>query len=106
MRKSPDKCIHIIDEMNRRGIDTHLKWLGRGRYMERMRALTRKLAIEDKVQFLGSVQRDVVDKHLDSSDVFLLLSHSEGLPRAMVEAMSSRITMYRNKYWWDFRIVR
>ena len=88
LRKSPDKCIHIIDEMNRRGIDTHLKWLGRGRYMERMRALTRKLAIEDKVQFLGSVQRDAVDKHLDSSDVFLLLSHSEGLPRAMVEAMS------------------
>lgn len=86
--KAPNICIRVIAEMKKRGINLKLKWLGVGKYMEEMKSLSKKLGVDSQVDFVGSVSRKEVDEHLDKSDIFLLLSRTEGLPRAMIEAMA------------------
>ncbi|TDE29158.1 glycosyltransferase [Flavobacterium ranwuense] len=88
MYKSPDILIKAIKMLVSKGIDVKLTWLGKGKYQQDMERLVQILEIEDKVKFAGSVSSTEVTKYLDNSDVFLLVSRTEGLPRAMVEAMS------------------
>lgn len=86
--KSPDVAIRCVEKLNKKGINVELTWLGKGIYMEEMIQLAKSLNIEDKVHFAGSVSSKQVREYLKKSDIFLLLSKTEGLPRAMVEAMS------------------
>ena len=88
MYKSPDILIKALRILISKGIDANLTWLGKGKYQQEMEDLTRNLEIEDRVKFTGSVSSSEVTKYLDDSDIFLLVSRTEGLPRAMVEAMS------------------
>ena len=88
MYKSPDILIKALRILISKGIDANLTWLGKGKYQQEMEDLTRNLEIEDRVKFTGSVSSSEVTKCLDDSDIFLLVSRTEGLPRAMVEAMS------------------
>ena len=88
MYKSPDILIKSIKILVSKGINVKLTWLGKGKYQKDMEDLTRNLEIEDRVKFTGSVSSSEVTKCLDDSDIFLLVSRTEGLPRAMVEAMS------------------
>jgi glycosyltransferase involved in cell wall biosynthesis len=44
---------------------------------------------DDEVEFLGALPAgDAVRKRLDASDLFVLASRQEGLPRSMIEAMA------------------
>lgn len=86
--KAPDICIKVIAEMKKQGFTLNLKWLGVGKHMNDMKKLSEELGVTSQVDFVGSVNRKEVDEYLDKSDIFLLLSRTEGLPRAMVEAMA------------------
>jgi glycosyltransferase involved in cell wall biosynthesis len=61
---------------------------GRG-YEEAMRALAIDLGIADRVVFAGKVPAERVSYYLSLTDVFALLSSYEGMPVAMLEAMSA-----------------
>jgi glycosyltransferase involved in cell wall biosynthesis len=63
--------------------------VGAGRYLPEMKTLAGKLGIADRVEFRGELPsgRPVFD-FLDSIDLFVMPSRAEGLPRALVEAMS------------------
>jgi glycosyltransferase involved in cell wall biosynthesis len=56
-------------------------------HMAELTALIATLGIEDRVIFLG--KRDDVRSILNTSDIFCLLSRSEGLSNALLEAMSA-----------------
>jgi glycosyltransferase involved in cell wall biosynthesis len=56
--------------------------------MPDLRARARSLGIESTVEFLGQVDRDGVRRALDAADLFVLPSLTEGLPRALLEAMA------------------
>lgn len=88
MYKSPDDAIRLIKLLRDNGFDVELYWLGHGIFLEKMIQLAESLDIKPYVNFVGSVSNQEVIKHLDSSDIFILLSKTEGLPRAMIEAMS------------------
>jgi glycosyltransferase involved in cell wall biosynthesis len=51
-------------------------------------ALIEQLAMEHCVKLLGWIDGDMRDRLLSEADVFLLPSHNEGLPVAMLEAMA------------------
>ena len=54
-----------------------------------MKALALKLNIADRVEFLGEISSGrSIFEFLDSIDLFVMPSRAEGLPRALVEAMS------------------
>jgi len=60
-------------------------FVGDGPLMERYRQLSRRLQLEDLVQFWGSCSD--VGAILSSGHIFLLASRWEGLPRSVLEAM-------------------
>lgn len=55
-------------------------------YLEKARDLSRRLGVEGRVWFLG--RRSDVDRILAISDIFVLASHREGVPRSVIEAQA------------------
>jgi glycosyltransferase involved in cell wall biosynthesis len=56
--------------------------------VEQAEAMAASLGISDRVRFLGWINPDQRNQLLAESDVFFLPSYNEGLPVAMLEAMS------------------
>ena len=89
MYKSPDILIKLIKKLNDNGIDAKLKWLGKGKHLEEMVQLSKESKIAEKVNFLGQISdKNSINEHLDHSDVFVLASKTEGLPRVIIEAFA------------------
>ena len=88
MYKSPDILIDAVKILNDKGWDCILTWLGDGMYLEPMIRYAKSKGIHEKIFFLGSVNPEIVRQKLKSSDLFILASRTEGLPRAMIEAMA------------------
>lgn len=55
---------------------------------EYLKKIIKKMGIEDNIIFLGSLKHEEVFNILDSVDIYIQPSLQEGLPRALVEAMS------------------
>ena len=59
--------------------------------VEESRALARSLGILERVEIPGWVDADTVARALACADVFVLPSHNEGLPVAILEAMAAEL---------------
>lgn len=67
----------------------HLELVGGGRYQRQLQELAVARGIGDRVRFAGHVgRRDELFRLLDTADVFVMPSLTEGLPRALVEALA------------------
>lgn len=88
MYKAPDVVLQALAVLKDHGIECRLTWLGEGKYKEQMLRLAEELHIDREVSFMGNVSRNEVDKALLETDIFLLVSRTEGLPRALIEAMA------------------
>lgn len=88
MYKAPDIVLCAIKKLKDRGVGCYLTWLGDGAYKAPMAELADSLGIKGQVCFRGNVPPDEVIKQLSQSDIFLLVSRTEGLPRALIEAMA------------------
>jgi phosphatidyl-myo-inositol dimannoside synthase len=66
-----------------------LSIVGGGHYLPEMQVFAAKLNLADRVEFLGEISSGrSIFEFLDSIDLFVMPSRAEGLPRALVEAMS------------------
>jgi glycosyltransferase involved in cell wall biosynthesis len=63
--------------------------VGTGPEEEKLRRLTERLKIENKVIFIGKVPNQKVHQYLALADIFVLPSLSEGFPIVIIEAMSA-----------------
>jgi glycosyltransferase involved in cell wall biosynthesis len=89
MYKAPDIVLNAVYFLKQQGISVNLTWLGDGKFRPKMEQLARKLGIVNQVFFAGNIcDRKKVFEYLNNSDLFVLVSLSEGLPRAMIEAMA------------------
>jgi glycosyltransferase involved in cell wall biosynthesis len=71
------------------GRDVRLTIVGEGRYRTSLEQLAKQLGIGDSVRLTGQLtSAHDVRGVLDDSDLFVLASRTEGLPRAMIEAMA------------------
>ncbi len=90
MVKGTDVLIKSIHYLKKNDPDKKytLNILGEGRCRPELEELVKNLGIEDNVNFIGSLPSGKpVQDFIDSGDLFILPSRSEGLPRAMIEAM-------------------
>ncbi|HWZ25729.1 MAG TPA: glycosyltransferase [Verrucomicrobiae bacterium] len=88
MYKGPDTLIHAA-ALCHGHLNFELAMVGAGRCLPEMKALALKLNIADRVEFLGEISSGrSIFEFLDSIDLFVMPSRAEGLPRALVEAMS------------------
>lgn len=88
MYKSPDIVLKALAKVLNNGVAAHLYWLGDGKFKNPMMALASSLRISDSVSFVGNVSKDQVNEYLRDSDIYIQASRTEGLPRALVEAMA------------------
>lgn len=87
--KAQDIIIKSIALIKSQGLNVRLKMIGDGRHRQELEQLASDLGVRQSIDFLGQLTSgDAVFKELDSADLFLLPSRQEGLPRALVEAMS------------------
>ena len=89
MYKAPDVVIDAVGRCVESGLDTRLTILGDGRHRTELEARRDALGLRDRVMFAGHLPSGAaVREQLDRADLFVLPSRTEGLPRAIIEAMA------------------
>lgn len=87
--KAPHILIDATAACVAEGLDLQLVIVGDGKLRGELEARARNCGMGDKVKFLGQVPAGApVREQLDDSDLFVLPSYTEGMPRAMLEAMA------------------
>jgi glycosyltransferase involved in cell wall biosynthesis len=89
MYKAPDILIRAVGACVTAGLDLSLTIVGDGQHRPELERLAFSLGLRERIRFLGQLPAGVaVRAQLDAADLFVLPSRSEGLPRAMIEAMA------------------
>jgi glycosyltransferase involved in cell wall biosynthesis len=87
--KAPDILIDAVGMCVRGGMDIRLVIAGDGQYRSMLERQAQRLGLAKRVIFRGHLaSRAAIRAALDESDLFVLPSYQEGLPRAAVEAMA------------------
>ena len=87
--KAADVLIDAVAQAVGQGTDLQLSIAGDGKFRPDLERQAASLGLADRVRFLGYLSGPhAVRAALDAADVFLLPSRTEGLPRAMIEAMA------------------
>ncbi len=88
MYKAQDTLIEAMALCRNKGLPIQLTLAGDGRYRGVFERKAVELGIADHVHFVGNLPAEEVRTLLDSSDLFVLPSLTEGLPRVLIEAMA------------------
>jgi glycosyltransferase involved in cell wall biosynthesis len=86
--KGVDVALQALSQMLARSIPVHLVVVGDGQLRKNLEAQAQALGVAHAVTFRGSLPREEVLNELRRSDLFLIPSRTEGLPRALIEAMA------------------
>lgn len=88
-QKHPEAIVDVASRVVAKHSNARFVIVGDGPLSDYMHTYVAELSLQDNFLFLGS-RKDVADI-LPAFDVFLLTSRSEGLPRAMLEALAVKI---------------
>jgi glycosyltransferase involved in cell wall biosynthesis len=87
--KGPAVLIEAIRICKERGYRVESRWIGDGQHLAAMERLALEKGVDDVVEFVGRVSPgQPIHDQFDTADIFVLPSLTEGLPRAMIEAMA------------------
>lgn len=86
--KGQDTVIKALAELKKNGINKYrYELVGTGN-PQRLQKLARDLGVEEFVFFKGAYSHEDVLKWFENIDIYIHPSHSEGLPRTILEAMT------------------
>lgn len=87
--KGIDTLVDALARLVADGTPVRLVHVGDGRCRSQVAGLAHRLGVADRVHFTGVLPAgDAVRRQLDAADLFVMPSRTEGLPRALVEAMA------------------
>jgi len=89
--KGTSVLLRAVREARKNGAAVNLRIVGSGRLMRQYQQECETLGLSADVEFLGQQDRAGVRDALDSAHLFVLPSLTEGLPRALLEAMARRL---------------
>ena len=89
--KGTDVLIGAVARVVRDGHDIELVVVGDGACREALERQAAAQGIAERIAFTGLLREEGLRRRLDESDLFVLPSRAEGLPRAMIEAMARGI---------------
>ena len=99
-RKGQDYVIKALSKIS----NTNIKYIcvGEGRFLNDYKKLATSLKIEDRVIFIGGINRDIIHKYYDCADIFILCNRKwdskiEGLPNVVIESMARSIPVIGSK---------
>ncbi|MBO4339099.1 MAG: glycosyltransferase family 4 protein [Clostridia bacterium] len=85
--KGHEYVFRAMKELEKEGINTEYYLAGSGS-PEMLTNLAKNIGVLDRIHFLGQVKHESVISLLDQTDIYIQPSLAEGLPRALIEAMS------------------
>lgn len=88
------EAMSIINHVDDR---VRLLLVGGGEERGNLEILAKRLAVADKVNFMGKVPHQKVPEFMSASDVFVLPSLSEGFPLTILEAMASGLPVVASR---------
>jgi phosphatidyl-myo-inositol dimannoside synthase len=89
MYKGHDVLLKAVANAVAEGADLTVTLVGDGHYLPEMRSLAERLGLGGRACFPGHLSpRAAVQRELDKAQLFVLASRTEGLPRALIEAMA------------------
>ncbi len=86
--KGYDVLLKAVQRLHRRGLPVALALIGAGSQEEALRQQSIDLGLAEAVEFTGALPPEGILEHLRRSDIYVLSSHSEGMPLALMEAMA------------------
>jgi len=88
-RKGQDLLIKAIANLKNENINYKVFMIGDGDEKQNYLDLTKKLLVNQNIEFLEYIARDEMQKYYQNSDLFVLPSYNEGMSNSMLEAMAS-----------------
>ena len=86
--KGTSILLNALRELRQHSAPVRLRIVGAGTLLPELQRQARDLGVLADVEFLGQLDREGVRNALDSADLFVHPSLTEGLPRALLEAMA------------------
>lgn len=86
--KGQQYVIEALGKLKKEGITNFEYHLVGGGEQKYLRAVAEKFKVTEQVKFLGALPHNEVFKWLETIDIYTQPSRQEGLPRALIEAMS------------------
>ncbi len=90
-RKRIDIVIKAVRILTEWGFNVSLDIAGDGVEAENLKSLAKDCEIEDKINFLGIVERSKIGEVYAKADIFVMCSEHEGMSNALLEAMASAL---------------
>lgn len=89
-RKGCNEVIKALSILKGRGIRAHVNFIGKDYHngTHLLSGLAESLGVRDMLTFAGYASREQLSEYLNSSDLFVMPTRAEGLPRVIIEAMS------------------
>lgn len=89
-RKGFNEIIEAISLLKKKGIIVNAKFVGQDYHngIARFKDFSRRLNVEDQIEYMGYLTRSELDAFLSSVDMFVMPTRAEGLPRVIIEAMA------------------
>ncbi len=89
MYKAPDVQIDAVARLVKEGLDLRLVLVGDGKHRPELEVRAVALGMAERVLFRGQLTAGAaVRAELDAADIFCMPSRTEGMPRALIEAMA------------------
>ncbi|MFX0092205.1 MAG: glycosyltransferase family 4 protein [Candidatus Hodarchaeota archaeon] len=89
--KAPDILIRGFREATLEYPDLKLIMIGNGSEKKKIEELINSLSLESKVEILEFVPVPEMHKYYQKADIFVLSSYKEGMPRSLMEAITSGV---------------
>ncbi len=90
--EQPYKGLHVLLEALV-GLSSEIEWrldvVGEGRQRTELMEMAERLSLSTHIHWHGSIPHDAVRQVVQQAELFVLPSLTEGLPRALVEAMAA-----------------
>nr|MDD6336349.1 glycosyltransferase family 4 protein [bacterium] len=89
MVKGQDVLIRALGRIVKAGWDVRVRFIGDSEIKEKYYAIAKECGVEDRIAFTGMLAgANQIREELISSDLFVLPTKAEGLPRSIIEAMA------------------
>lgn len=95
LNKNQTLLLDVIDELKEECPNLRLILVGDGNQHKNLIEKAQKLELEKLVEFTGDVNNP--EKYLAKSDIYVSVSHREGLPLSVIEAMASKLPIISSK---------
>lgn len=105
-QKAPERLIEVFKKFQTTGLDSQLILIGEGNLKSNLEKMVRDVNLSDRVRFFPAMNQSALEKFYQASDAFLLLSHFEGMPMSVLEALSCGLPVVSTDVGEVRRVVR